>query len=51
MKNNFAQKKAWTTPSIEAAPVRMTKGGFIDFYFETKFLLNDDKKDQPSSAS
>ena len=51
MKTNFAHKKAWTTPSIEAAPVRMTEGGFIDTFFETNFVFNDDKKDQPSSAS
>lgn len=49
MKNDFAQKKAWVTPSIEAAPVSVTEGGFFDFVFETRFLLND--SDKPAAAS
>lgn len=52
MKNDFSQKKAWVTPSIEAAPVSVTQGGFFDFFIETRILANDSlNDDKPAAAS
>ncbi|MEM9485178.1 MAG: hypothetical protein AAGA83_15995 [Cyanobacteria bacterium P01_F01_bin.116] len=52
MKYNLAEKKIWVTPTVEVAPVVITKSGDFDNTVE-EFAFNDSlaDKDEPGAAS